>query len=501
MAALIIAVTLFTFLLCWGLNKLFLVKYYTSKKQTAITEAYDLLKLSFKEKDWKESDAFAKFEQECTKNNIDWLLMDDINFEQYSNVKNVKILYFDLTKYMYGIVVLNREIIEKNSNYVLQKVNNESSDLIGNQLNFIEMCGVIDSANYFILQMPVEDIRTYADITNEFLGIIYVASLLISATIIWFIAKKATKPILELVDISKRMTNLDFEARYTSGGENEIGLLGQHFNQMSQNLEGTVSQLKSANNELQRDIEKKTEVDEMRKEFLSNVSHELKTPIALIQGYAEGLKEAVNDDEESKDFYCEVIMDEALKMNTMVKKLLSLNQIEFGNENISLERFDVVNLIDGIITSSDILIQQKNATIIFNKKDSIYTWGDEFKIEEVITNYLTNALNHLANENVIEIRVLKLDAKVRVSVFNTGENIPEDEVDKIWVKFYKVDKARTREYGGNGIGLSIVKAIMDSLNQQCGAINYKNGVEFWFELDGDIGKNLSDDRNIENING
>ncbi len=128
---------------------------------------------------------------------------------------------------------------------------------------------------------------------------------------------------------------------------------------MSENLEKTISELKTANNELQRDIEQKTQIDEMRKEFLSNVSHELKTPIALIQGYAEGLKECINDDAESRDFYCEVIMDEARKMNTMVKNLLSLNQLEFGNDVVTMERFDIVSLIRNVLNSSKILMEQK----------------------------------------------------------------------------------------------------------------------------------------------
>src|SRR5699024_9675703 len=122
---------------------------------------------------------------------------------------------------------------------------------------------------------------------------------------------------------------------------------------------------KSANARLQKDIEEKTQIDEMRQEFLSDVSHELKTPIALIQGYAEGLKENISDDAESRDFYCDVIIDESAKMNALVKKLLNLNQLEFGNDQLSMERFDLAELIRGVIQSSHILIEQKEAKILF----------------------------------------------------------------------------------------------------------------------------------------
>ena len=224
----------------------------------------------------------------------------------------------------------------------------------------------------------------------------------------------------------------------------------------------------------------------MRKEFLSNVSHELKTPIALIQGYAEGLQENVIDDEENRNFYCEVIMDEADKMNRMVKKLLTLNQIEFGNNQLNFERFNIILILESVINSTDILFKQKNVRLEFNKKEPVYVWADEYMIEEVITNYISNALNHVSGENIIKVDVIKKENTVRISIFNTGNNIPEDEINKIWGKFYKVDKARTREYGGSGIGLSIVKAIMDSMNQKCGVNNHEDGVEFWFEVDSKI---------------
>lgn len=178
-------------------------------------------------------------------------------------------------------------------------------------------------------------------------------------------------------------------------------------------------------------------------------------------------------------------MDEASKMNQMVKKLLTLNQLECGQEKVIMERFDLTALVRGVVQSAGILGQQKGAKIIFEQEQSVYAWADEFKIEEVITNYVSNALNHVANEMIVEVKICSVNQKIRVSVFNTGLPIPEEDLDKIWIKFYKVDKARTREYGGSGIGLSIVKAIMDSFRQKCGAINYDNGVEFWFELDGD----------------
>ena len=278
------------------------------------------------------------------------------------------------------------------------------------------------------------------------------------------------------------MSQLKFENRYTGKRKDEIGELGRSINTLSDKLETTISELKSANIELEKDIKKKTEAEEMRREFLSNVSHELKTPIALIQGYAEGLAENVNDDEESRQFYCDVIVDEAQKMNNMVKKLLTLNELEFGNSNMELSRFDIVALVKSVADSVEVLAKQKNISIVFNASDPVYVWADEYMIEEVITNYLSNALNHCKEPNVIDISFNRHDNKVRISVFNSGDIINDADIGNIWDKFYKVDKARTREYGGSGIGLSIVKAIMESHNEEYGVTNHQAGVEFWFEL-------------------
>ena len=196
------------------------------------------------------------------------------------------------------------------------------------------------------------------------------------------------------------------------------------------------------------------------------------------------LKEGINDDAESREFYCDVIIDEAAKMNNMVKKLLTLNHLEFGNDVISLERFDIVALIKNYIQSVEILAKQKDIQIRFeNMPSAVYVWADEFKVEEVFGNYFSNAIHYASGNKIIDVKLVRMGKSVRVSVFNTGEPIPEESIPHLWEKFYKVDKARTREYGGSGIGLSIVKAIMESMNQAYGVTNYDNGVAFWFELE------------------
>jgi two-component system sensor histidine kinase VanS len=481
--------------LSWGINYFFLEDYYIFKKTNMLVSIFEEMNIN---EDFSEENLNSKFQKKFSDNNLSsCIILNGDTSKPLLIGDRQEMMLFKLTGYMFERTQVSDRLIRSTSSYFIQKspIGPESigagenvTRIAGNQfvdVEELELYGRLDNGGYIILTSPIESLRTTAKISSEFLGIVSAIGLVLSILVVWYISKKATEPILELVDISDRMTHLDFDAKYKSGGHNEISLLGTHFNKMSEALEHTISELKSANIELQKDLEEKVQIDEMRKEFLSNISHELKTPIALIQGYAEGLQEGINDNDESRDFYCEVIIDEANKMNKMVKKLLTLNQIEFGQEKIMMERFDIISLIDGVLQSSDILIKQKKTSVIFNEEASIYVWGDEFKVEEVVTNYITNALNHVKNENIIEIRVENNKKSVRVSVFNSGDIIPEEDLDKIWIKFYKVDKARTREYGGSGIGLSIVKAIMDSFQKECGVQNYGNGVEFWFELDKD----------------
>ena len=457
------------------LNMTFMEQYYLENKKEILKTSYETIAKEYDAVDKTDTLKFA------STNNLSFVIIDwnGSEPEGYSNLRDSesKKLAAKLFGYIYNFEPKGDKIIEKTNNYTIQF--NKDTSL---NMEFLEIWGTLDDGVNFIVRSPIESIQKSIALSNRFYLMVALGVCVIGAAFIAFLAKRLTKPLTELTEISRRMANLDFDVKYTSGGEDEIGVLGHNFNQMSETLEQTISELKTANNELQKDIEKKEEIDEMRKEFLSNVSHELKTPLALIQGYAEGLQECINDDAESREFYCEVIIDEADKMNRMVKKLLTLNQLEFGNDQVIMERFDMTELIRGVANSTKILMEQKGIRLELENSEEAWVWGDEFKVEEVITNYMSNAINHADGEKLIRVFYTRSEDKLRVSVFNTGQPIPEEDIEKIWVKFYKVDKARTREYGGSGIGLSIVKAIMDSFHQRCGVINHEDGVEFWMEL-------------------
>ena len=322
------------------------------------------------------------------------------------------------------------EILKNTTEYVVEKT--KDSRL---KTDYLVLLGTLQNGNMILMRTAVESIKESVDIANSFLAYVGLTMVILCAVIIYVVTKRITNPILQLADISRRMTNLDFDAKFQCRGENEINLLGAHMNQLSETLEKTISELKSANNELKIDIEKKTEIDEMRKEFISSVSHELKTPIALIQGYAEGLQECINDDAASREFYCEVIMDEADKMNTLVMNLLTLNQLESNSEQVVFERFNLLEVIQGVVNATAILREQNGITLNVHAQEQAYVWADEFKTEQVLTNYISNAIHYAAGEKRIDIFVLPKEDTVRVEVFNTGNPIPEEEISHIWDKF------------------------------------------------------------------
>lgn len=499
-----IMILLMGFVLCafWFMNYAWLSPFYENRKVKVLSNAYDSVNEIVSEY-MEETDGSSEINEQgqlkldiidensgislyvFTVSNFFGELVYQFDYPQVD--KGQQQIIEDLTQnYLYSsgedeqnLKNSGRKLIRARDEYNVFKVYDKR---IGT--NYLELFGELDNHSFVYLRTNTQNMRESITIFNQFIMYTGFGVVLMGILAMIFFGNNFTKPIMQITDIAKRMSELDFDVKYPVTTRDEIGVLGSSINVLSETLEATISELKTANNELQKDIEKKEQIDEMRKEFLSNVSHELKTPIALIQGYAEGLQENINDDVESREFYCDVIIDEARKMNKMVQKLLTLNQIEFGNDQVNFERFDIVALTKNIMNSVTLLAQQKDAVLQFDREYSpVYVWGDEYMVEEVVTNYISNAINHVDGERKIVVGMENRESVVRIRVFNTGKPIPEEDLEKVWGKFYKVDKAHTRAYGGSGIGLSIVKAVMESMNQQYGVENRENGVEFWFELD------------------
>lgn len=462
-------------------NNIVLESFYLYSKTNTVKQVYQKINNYYK------NNTGINIEDELKRiafnNNFDIFIKTDEGVYIFSTNKD----FYNTLNKLNGIENIEKNddtVVYQDSDIIIKRIDDKS-----NNISYLLLAGTLSNGYSLYIGIPVVSIEESVQISNRVLIWIGAITILISVFISSYVSKKFTDPILELKDIANKMAKLDFSQKYKIvDTEDEINELGRSINTMSDKLERTIKQLRENNIELEKDIEEKSKIDEMRKQFISDVSHELKTPIALIQGYAEGLIENVNTDEESKKFYAEVILDESNKMDKLVKQLLELMKLEYGKREFDNKRLDIVELAKEVIRKCNVMIEEKQISIKFECEDSMFVVADEFYIEQVITNYLTNAIKHCENvEGKKEIKVsvekIRNSKKIHFSVFNTGENIKDEDIERIWGRFYKVDSSRNREDGGTGIGLALVKAIMNNYQNDYGVTNKENGVEFYFELD------------------
>ena len=477
MCVVILIIVLFLILI----NSIVLENFYIYSKTATIKQVYQKVNNYYASEN-PNINLETELKKIAYKNNFDILIKTDTNLIIFTSDKE----FLSSTYILKDINEITRENIntqnDKKNNLNIKITTDET-----NNINYMFLTGILDNGYVLYIRMPISPIKESVKISNTLLLMIGGVTLAVAGVVASFISKKFTNPILQLNDIANKMAKLDFSKKYrVTDTEDEINELGRSINTMSDKLETTIKQLQKSNIELEKDIEEKSKIDDMRKQFISDVSHELKTPIALIQGYAEGLIENVSTDEESRRFYAEVILDETNKMDRLVKQLLELMKLEYGKKEFNNEKFDINELINEVIRKCEVMLQKNNIQVEFESKKPIYVWADEFYIEQVVTNYFTNAIKHteeIGNNKKIKITVKQLNDKMRITVFNTGKTIPEEDLTRIWGRFYKVDSSRNRQDGGTGIGLALVKAIMNNYQNEYGVNNKKDGVEFYFDVD------------------
>lgn len=477
MCVVILIIVLFLILI----NSIVLENFYIYSKTATIKQVYQKVNNYYASEN-PNINLETELKKIAYKNNFDILIKTDANLIIFTSDKE----FLSSTYILKDINEITRENIntqnDKKNNLNIKITTDET-----NNINYMFLTGILDNGYVLYIRMPISPIKESVKISNTLLLMIGGVTLAVAGVVASFISKKFTNPILQLNDIANKMAKLDFSQKYrVTDTEDEINELGRSINTMSDKLETTIKQLQKSNIELEKDIEEKSKIDDMRKQFISDVSHELKTPIALIQGYAEGLIENVSTDEESRRFYAEVILDETNKMDRLVKQLLELMKLEYGKKEFNNEKFDINELINEVIRKCEVMLQKNNIQVEFESKKPIYVWADEFYIEQVVTNYFTNAIKHteeIGNNKKIKITVKQLNDKMRITVFNTGKTIPEEDLTRIWGRFYKVDSSRNRQDGGTGIGLALVKAIMNNYQNEYGVNNKKDGVEFYFDVD------------------
>lgn len=322
-----------------------------------------------------------------------------------------------------------------------------------------------------------------AKIAVAFISFLTVTVVLLALLVVMKLVRRITRPLGEMSEITKNMSALDFSQKCKPNNVAEISVLSDSINEMSDSLETALLDLQQKNKKLQDDIEQEKTIDRLRQVFISGISHELKTPIAIIQGYSEGLKVFLETDPETAVKYCDTIISETDRMNSLVMKLLDIIKYESGEYKLLYEEFDLNELIESWFERNAEILKEKGITAVNEIERGILCEGDCFILSTVVNNYLSNAVSHVADEMLIKASAREIDGGVyRISIFNTGTPIAAKDIDQIWNSFYRADKAMSRAQGRFGLGLAIVAAIQKLHEREYGVINHENGVEFWFDV-------------------
>lgn len=323
-----------------------------------------------------------------------------------------------------------------------------------------------------VFQIPFHSIREAIIIIQGFYGYIILAAIIVAVLLAFLFSKIVTKPLIRLDQMAQEIQKLNFSVKYEEKREDEIGHLGQTFNMMTEKLEKTIGRL-------EEELQKEKNLDRLRKQFVAQVSHELQTPISVIQGYAEALSDGIVEDFEEQLYYYDVIQGETHKMSQMIRDLLDLSQLESGVFKICPKSFDIIGSVAYIVEKYQKICLEKEITLAFaSDVRNFQVYADEGRIEQVVTNFLNNAIRHTGEKGLVQVRVSQKGDKIDVSVFNTGEAIPPKDFPYIWQSFYKVKDVKM----GTGLGLAICRNILELHQSKYYVQNEDDGVRFGFEL-------------------
>lgn len=443
-------------------NNILLKSFYVQKQKDIIEDYYNFINLIDESEYQTHYIDFARFE---TLSNVDiWIKSPEL--------ENIYIS----RQYVFNVENPERAplIISK-----IEEVNNDYRFIYAKDVNisrdFILLSGTLDNGNTIEIRIPIDSINRNIEITNQFLIYIGIGSFILALVLTFFMSRKFTKPILKLNEITKKMKELDFSHSISILSKDEIGDLANSINELASSLEETLESLK-------KEVLYNKNLSDKRKELLNNVSHELKTPLSLMQGYSEVLQMNLNLNPEKRKFYASVIEEESKKMSALVDTLLDNESINENTKNHIKSRIDLSRFIQDKLLLFEKQISEKEITIDFYEPESKYALGNITLIDSVFTNYLTNAIHYVTNEKLIKINIVSTNENYRIEIFNSFPKVEDEVLDKLWDSFYKTDESRNRATGGHGLGLSIVKSIQENLGLPFGVISTSQGITFYFEV-------------------
>ncbi|TCJ79197.1 UNVERIFIED_ORG: hypothetical protein EDC93_108156 [Bacillus cereus] len=397
----------------------------------------------------------------------------ELSFPNYNNP--------DIDNTLFSNEVFANRILQFQTNWISDKVKLHGEEWVQYEIN-------IDGINYIETIKPIlkdgevkefiyslsslQPITKATDLMSDYYIYIIAFVLVLSLILSFYYSRIITKPLIKINETTKKIMEFEFQNKLSIKSKNEIGELSSNINQLSERMEGYINQLKE-------DLEKEKQLERTRKDFIAGVSHELKTPLSVMQVSASMLQDGIAP--EMNQYYWEALEKEIEKMNMLIDEMLNLAKYESGTYQIQMEQAHIGRIIRKTEKDLHVQIDEKSLQIELNI-DNVYVKGNSNLLEQVITNLFTNAIRYTGAKQLIVIDVKEEENAVYIGFENKGSHIAEENIDKIWDQFYRVDKSRKRVCGGTGLGLAIVKNILELHAAEYGVMNTEDGVLFYFRL-------------------
>ena len=458
---LISVVFCFTFLF----QTIFFEDFYLSKKTESLILDVKRIKALYSYQDFDTktlTSALKNFEE---KNNsrvaifsVDTGSVKYLSFFDNNNLDDMK----SLTNFCSDLLY-NTDLIED----VLYN-NKVQSTIFKNKSSNYKQIGIIspisiqnENDSILISVSSIQPIKEASSVIRSFYFYLLIGFLILAIFLSRIYSKLISNPLINLNNVAKKMSNFDFDVKCEINSDDEIGNLANTLNFLSSNLENALQTLQEKNAQLERDIEKERNLENMRKDFVSSVSHDLRTPLGIISGYAEGLRDGIVSGKDSF-VYLDTIIDEANKMNLLITNMLDLSKLESETIGLHLESFNIVRLLRGMV---------KKLSLEFKNKD--------LHVKFDLPSY---AIKYTPAGNDIIISVKEEEINYLISIENKGIKIPEKELENVFAKFYRLDKSGDRTKNSYGLGLATVQRILSLHKSEFSLSNTQDGVLFKFTL-------------------
>lgn len=331
---------------------------------------------------------------------------------------------------------------------------------------------------YILASASIEGSKEAIRILNDFNLYIIFLALILAIGIIYIYSKQITKPLLQMKEIAKSIANQDFDKKVCINSKDELQDLGESLNDISSNLKSNINELKEVNKKLKQEHEERLEIEKNQNFLLINISHDLKTPLTIIKGYLKAIKDHVYN----KDEYIDYTINEVDEISRTLNEMLEITKLKSKSYSLDLEMTDFTRLVYKTYDKLKYLAKEKQQSVKFNLVDDVFVNIDEKEMKKVLENLITNAIKYSSNSMNVNIDLVEEHDQYVFSIENKGAHIPDEDLKNIFKEFYRVDKSRNKKTGGNGLGLVIVKVILEAHHIQYGIKNNKKGVKFTIYL-------------------